>query len=266
MSERENPDPAWWDKTVAPRASGIFRRRTAFLRKSQAVRRPPKLWRPRALWSLWVILLGVALGAAATLHRRSLDARFAAQVLRTRSVPFEIQRIRHDLAAIDLDEKTLEKELDARLAAAQVAQSEEFYLVLDTRAKTMSFRIGDRIVREAPLAVGTPRPIVSASGERFPPAPLSGAFTVRQKLDRPAWKPPAWVWRDAGLRVPDPIPEIPGGLGRYVLVLAEDVVLHSPPPPESPLKGARPGSFEAPEDDIAAIWKRIGPETRVYVF
>jgi hypothetical protein len=43
-------------------------------------------------------------------------------------------------------------------------------------------------------------------------------------------------------------------------------VLHSPPPPESPLKGARPGSFEAPEDDIAAIWKRIGPETRVYVF
>jgi hypothetical protein len=116
-----------------------------------------------------VILLGVALAAAATLHRRSLDARFAAQVLRARSVPFEIQRIRHDLAAIDLDEKTLEKELDARLAAAQVAQSEEFYLVLDTRAKKMSFRIGDRIVREAPLAVGTPRPIVSASGERFPP-------------------------------------------------------------------------------------------------
>jgi hypothetical protein len=266
MSDRDNRDPAWWETPVAPRASGIIRRRTAFLRKSQAIPRPPKLWRPRALWGLWVLLFGVALGAAATLHRRALDARFAARVVRGQSVSFEIQRIRRDLAALDLDEKTLERELAARLAAAEVQQSEEFYLVLEPRAKRMSLRLGDRIVREAPLAVGAPRPIVSASGERFPAARLSGSFTVRQKLERPAWKPPAWVWQNAGLPVPAPLPEMRGGLGRYVVVLAEDVVLHSPPPPESPLKGARPGSFEAPEEDLGAIWKRIGPETRVYVF
>ncbi len=266
MSDSRRPDGAWWEKAVAPRASGIIRRRTAFLRRSQVVARPPKLWRPRALRSLWVLLVGVALGAGATLHRRALDARFSARVVRGQSVPFEIQRIRRDLAALDLDEKTLEKELATRLAAAEVQQSEEFYLVLEPRAKKMSLRLGDRIVREVPLAVGTPRPIESASGERFPAARLSGAFTVRQKLERPAWKPPAWVWENAGLPVPTPLPEIRGGLGRYVVVLAEDVVLHSPPPPESPLKGARPGSFEAPEEDLAAIWKRIGPETRVYVF
>jgi hypothetical protein len=44
------------------------------------------------------------------------------------------------------------------------------------------------------------------------------------------------------------------------------VILHSPSPPESPLRGAMPGSFMAPEADLAAIWKRIGRETRVYVF
>ncbi|HXM76073.1 MAG TPA: hypothetical protein VN971_04800, partial [Thermoanaerobaculia bacterium] len=57
-----------------------------------------------------------------------------------------------------------------------------------------------------------------------------------------------------------------GGLGRYVIVLSEDAVIHSPPPPESPLKGVKPGSFLVPEADLAAIWKRVGPRTRVYVF
>jgi hypothetical protein len=266
MSEQPDRDRAWWQKTVAPRASGIVRRKTAFLRVSEVVRRPAKLWRPPAAVSLWILLIGAALAAAATLHRRSLDARFAERVVRGQSVPFEIQRIRKDLAARDLDEKTLERELEARLAAVEAQASADFYLVLDTRARTMSLRLADRVVREAPLAVGAPRPIESASGERFPPARLSGNFTVRQKLERPGWTPPAWAWEAAGLRPPSPPREIPGGLGRYVVVLAEDVVLHSPPPPESPLKGPRPGSFEAPEEDLGAIWKRIGPETRVYVF
>ena len=39
-----------------------------------------------------------------------------------------------------------------------------------------------------------------------------------------------------------------------------------PPPANSPLRGAKPGSFMVPEADLAAIWKRVGPETRVYVF
>src|SRR5262249_5093448 len=123
-----------------------------------------------------------------------------------------------------------------------------------------------RIVREAPLTVGAVRPISSASGEKLKPPQLSGAFTVRRKLEKPGWKPPAWVWQAAGLPVPKPLPEIPGGLGRYVVFLTDEVVLHSPPPPESPLKGAKPGSFLAPEADLAAIWKRLGTETRVYVF
>jgi hypothetical protein len=56
------------------------------------------------------------------------------------------------------------------------------------------------------------------------------------------------------------------GLGRYVIVLANNYIIHSPPPPESPLQGPKPGSFMAPEDDLAAIWPRISKETRVYIF
>ena len=256
---------SWWRRTVKPGASGIFKKRTMYLRRSEVFGRPPKAYRPPISWSLGLLLFGVGLAAVATVHRRHLEARFQALVVRSQSAPFEIQRIRQDLAALSLDENTLQKSLAARLAAADAQKSSEFYLVLDTRAKKLSLRLGDDIVRETTLQTRAPRPIEAASGEKLAPAPLSGAFTIREKLERPAWKPPAWAWTDAGLRVPSPIPDIPGGLGRYVVVLTDDVILHSPPPPGSPLKGAMPGSFLAPEADLAAIWKRIGPQTRVYV-
>jgi hypothetical protein len=259
-------DDGWWKRTVSPRASGIFQLKTVFLRPSQVVRRPPKLWRPPVGLSLGLLLLGVALGAAATVQRRHLDARFQAVTLRGQGVPFEILRIRRDLSLLKLDEKALSKELEARLAAVDAQQSSQFYLVIDTQSRKLTLRVGDRIVREATLQAGAPRPILTASGEKVAPAPLSGAFTVRQKLERASWKPPAWIWSAAGLPVPTPLTDVPGGLGRYVVVLTEEVVLHSPPPPESPLKGAKPGSFLVSEADLGAIWKRIGPETRVYVF
>jgi hypothetical protein len=265
------PEPArgvsgWWKRTIQPRASGIFQVKTLFLSRSQVVRRPPKLYRPSLTFNLALLLLGVALFAVASVHRRHLDSRFSALVVESEGAPFEVQRIRRDLAALELDEKSLETELEARLGAADAQKASEFYLVLDAKTGKLSFRFGDRVVREAPIRTRAPRRIRTASGDRIAPAPLSGAFTVRQKLLAPAWKPPAWAWQEAGRPVPSPLPEIPGGLGRYVVVLTDDVVLHSPPPPESPLQGPSPGSFEAPEADLAAIWKRIGPETRVYVF
>ena len=266
MNDSNGGGDSWWKRTIEPRASGIFRVRTGVLRRSEAIRRPPKLFRPRLAWSLGLLLFGVALGSAAILHRRHLDARFGALVVHSEGAPFEIQRIRRDLAALDLDEQTLSRELEARLAAVEAQQLSEFYLDLDTKARRLTFRFGEQVVREAPLEVGAPRPIVSASGDRMAQAPISGVFTVREKLERPAWKPPAWVWSKAGRPVPSPLPTIRGGLGRYVIVLTDDVVLHSPPPPESPLKGPKPGSLMAPEQDLAAIWKRVGPETRVHVF
>ena len=70
-----------------------------------------------------------------------------------------------------------------------------------------------------------------------------------------------------GTDPPYPLPTVASGLGRYVLVLSGgEAVIHSPPPPDSPLKGPKPGSIQVPEADLAAIWKRIGPRTRVYVF
>jgi hypothetical protein len=266
LTDPTNKHDTWWKRAVGPRASGILQVRTAILPREAALRRHSKLYRPPLAFSLGLLLFGVALSAAAILHRRHLDSRFGALVVRAETAPFEIQRIRREVATRLLDEKSLSKELEARLAAVDAQELSEFYIVLDTKRKKLSLRFGDQIVREAPLTVGAPRPIVSASGDRLAPAPISGVFTVRNKLERPAWKPPAWVYAESGRPVPSPLPAIGGGLGRYVIALTDDVVLHSPPPSESPWKGVWPGSLMVPEKDLAAIWRRIGPETRVHVF
>ena len=87
-----------------------------------------------------------------------------------------------------------------------------------------------------------------------------------RKYEKGDWTVPEWVYRMNGEKPPKAPRTVANGLGRYVIVLENQYVIHSPPAADSPLRGAKPGSFMVPEADLAAIWKRVGPETRVYVF
>jgi hypothetical protein len=246
-------------------ASGIFAVKTGFLRITQRLRRPPKYPRPPVRWSLVILLAAVLLAAIAGWHRSSLERRFALSVRETAGMPSEIKRVRAELADLEHDESQLGTELDARLKYVQSLKSEEFYIVVDRAKKRMQFKFGDRVVRDAP-AEAAPAKTIESGGKRWTFPPLSGAYSIRETLEDPDWTPPEWVYAMNGVPVPSPRPEIESGLGSYVIVLSDDAVIHSPPPDDSPLKGVKPGSIEVPEEDLAAIWKRIGPRTRVYVF
>ena len=245
--------------------SGIFAIKTGFLRITQAFRRPRKRARPPWRLSVALLLLAAAVGGGATWHRRALDRRFAASLRQSAGLPFEIKQARRDLADLEADEKTLAATLDARMKYAESVGSEDFFIVLDTARKRFRFQYGDRVVREAPAEPGPGRTI-QVGTERWTFAPLSGAYSIREKLQDADWKAPAWVYAMSGAKPPSPLPRVASGLGRFVIVLSGDAVIHSPPPPDSPLKGPKPGSIQVPEQDLAAIWKRIGPRTRVYVF
>ena len=69
-----------------------------------------------------------------------------------------------------------------------------------------------------------------------------------------------------GVPIPASRPVIENGLGKYVIFLPDNYVIHSPPAADSPLHGPKPGSFMVPEEDLAAIWPRVTKETRVYIF
>jgi hypothetical protein len=260
------PRPSkWWRRDVVP-ASGIVRVRTAFLKRlgKEPVRR--KLFRPSLSVNLSLLAFAVLAGIGAFAHRRSVDARLAALLRRDSAAPFQIKKIRLELAGLEMDEKTLWKELDTRVKYARAQKAQEFYLVLDRARRRFAFKYADRVVRDGCFDIGAPETISDGRGAHWTFPPLTGAFSVQEKLEDADWKAPEWVYALNRKRPPPSPPTVPGGLGRYVLRLSGGYVLHSPPPADSPLKGAKPGSFLLSEDDLKAMWRRIGPGTRIYVF
>ena len=126
--------------------------------------------------------------------------------------------------------KLLQALLAATWPAPMLAQT------TDERAITVA--LGDDAVRDASVEVGAPITFVGPNGKRLSLAPLKGAFSIAGKIEN--------------------------GIGRYVILLPNDYVIHSPP--IAGRRGPKPGSFMVSEADLKAIWDRITPETRIYIF
>lgn len=248
-------------------ASGILRVRTVFLPRLSPQRTGRRLWRPSLRADLLLLAAAILAGGAVLGQRNALDQRFARLLSQTDAAPFEIKKIRDELADLEEDEASLGKELDARLKYARSLKAADFYIVLDTKKRRFDFKYGNKVVRDTCLDIGSPDTIVDPkTGARWTFAPLTGAFSVTEKMEDPDWVAPAWVYVMNGQKAPQKLATVEGGLGRYVLAFSGGYVIHSSPPPDSPLRGAKPGSFMVPEQDLAAIWRRVGPGTRVYIF
>ena len=227
---------------------------------------PRRSARRPALWvNLSLLLLGMAILLFAYEHRRRLDATFARIVRAQLSSPYEVATIRAELSSMELTRASLDREIQSRLAMTAGFEAAEFYLAIDTANGKLRLYFGPEIVREAAVVGGEPR-VVKAGGSSWQFVPLKGALTVVGKLVDEPWEVPPWAWAMAE----SPIPAVPvtvaGGLGKYVILLPNGYVIHSPPPAGSPLKGAKPGSFMIAEEQMRAIWPRITSATRVYIY
>ncbi len=202
-------------------------------------------------------------------HQRDLIATKTALLFQPSPTnPAELIRIRQELSGIDLTQAQLTQQLDARMKLLQGLNAEEFYIAVDTSKNKFYFRFGKDVVREADAAIGPQKTITSSSGKRWTFIPAKGAFTVSSKETDYRWRVPDWVYAMNGKPAPTDPPTIPNGLGKYVIVLPNDYIIHSPPPPDSPLANTpKPGSIMVPEADLEAIWPRIVVgQTRVYIF
>jgi hypothetical protein len=222
--------------------------------------RPP-LWLNLALL---VIALGTFLYAR---HQRDIvEQKTAILFKKSENSPAEVNRVRDELARMDLTEGELSKQLDMRMQYAESLKSAQFYISVDTARKKMYFRLGNEIIREMDVQGGEAKSLKGSNGKTWDFVPVKGAFTVAGKAVDLAWHVPEWAYALAGQPIPDNRPTIENGLGKYVISLPNNYVIHSPPAPESPLKGPKPGSYMVPADDLAAIWPRVSTQTRVYIF
>lgn len=197
-------------------------------------------------------------------QRETIDDKSALLFKRSESSPEELGRLREQLAQTDLTREQLGRELDARTDYLRALQGSQFYISIDTARHKMQFRLGRDVVRECDVVVGEQRTIKASDGKTWTFVPLKGGFTVVGKETDYDWTVPVWLYAMTGQ--PPRQQTVRNGLGKYVVVLRNNYVIHSPPPPDSPLQGPKPGSFLVPEADLAAIWPRISTETRVYIF
>lgn len=230
-------------------------------RERRSFPRPP-------LWlNLLLLVIAAATFAYAKHQRDIIEDKSAILFRHNANSPAELNRMRDELSQMDLTQAQLNRELDGRMQYLQSLQSEQFYISIDTQRKKMQFRFGRAVVREADVQIGEAKTITSPSDKKtWTFLPLKGGFSVTGKEEGYAWAVPEWVYALRGQPAPAERAVVPNGLGRFVIFLPNSYVIQSPPPPDSPLQGPKPGSFMVPEADLAAIWPRITMQTRVYIF
>jgi hypothetical protein len=221
----------------------------------------PSLW----LNLLLLIIAGVTFAYAK--HQRStIDEKTSILFRKSADSPSERDRIRDELSEMDLTKAQLAKELDGRMKYLESLQGEDFYISIDTARKKLQLRVGKEVARETDVQTGEAKTLTSRDGRTWTFVLLKGGFNVTGKEESYAWPVAEWVYALNGQAIPENRPTARNWLGRYVIVLPNSYVIHSPPPDGSPLKGPKPGSFMVPEADLAAIWPRITTQTRVYIF
>lgn len=223
--------------------------------------------RPPLWLNLLLLLLGIGGMVWARYHKEQVNTRFGHVLAQQQRTPADVQKMKEEIAAMDLSKEALATELNGRMKFVQALKSEDFYLSVDTKAKKLRFYYGDTVLREADITVGEEASIKTPDGKTWTFVPVKGAFKIEGKIVDHVWRIPDWVYALNKQPIPAEQPSIAGGLGKYVLLFPNGYVIHTPPSAESPLKGAKPGSIMVPEADLAAIWERIHKDkTQVYFF
>lgn len=218
---------------------------------------------------LWLNLLLILLGAGGLLfaqqHRKRVATEFSSVLTEQQRTPKASREMKEQLSTLAENRQKLEQELDGRMKFLASLKSENFYLSIDTQQKKLRFYYGDTVLREGDVTIGQAANI-KAPHATWTFVPLKGAFGIEGKAVDFDWKPPEWAYAMNGQAVPANPPVVRDGLGKFVIFLPNGYVIHTQPSSDSPLKGAKPGSFLVDEDFLNAIWPRIHKGTQVYIF
>src|SRR5215510_10894048 len=128
--------------------------------------------RPPLWLNLTLLFASVALLAFATYQHNVIDEKTAALFKPSASSPAELNRIRDELAQMDLTGAQLARELDGRMMYLESLQSAQFYISIDTQKHVLQFRFGRDVVRECPVEVGAARTIKGPHGRTWTFLPL----------------------------------------------------------------------------------------------
>lgn len=198
-------------------------------------------------------------------HREQVSKEFARVIAEEARTPADVRKVKEELAEMDLSSEQLRQQLEGRAKFVTSLKSEDFYLSIDTSQRKLRFYYGGVVLREADLVIGESQTI-AGDGKQWTFIPLKGAFPVEAKLVDYPWRVPEWVYVAKKEHIPAERPVVANGLGKYVIFLPNGYAIHTQPSADSPLQGAKPGSYMVSEDVLRAIWPRIHKGTQVFIF
>ncbi len=176
------------------------------------------------------------------------------------------QQQKAQLMSLQQDRLMLAGQLDEMETKLASTKADGTHLAIDLSDSTLYLEFNDKTLRAVKLRLGADTTVQVPGGERYTFIVPRGPFVVEKVGRNVEWQVPDWLYTLHGKAVPDVRPRITGGLGRYVLFLGENIVIHSPPVESSPLTQPYPGSFEAPEADLKALFETVKVGTKVFIY
>lgn len=212
-----------------------------------------------ALVVLLLVATGVVLWRGWRYHREEAyySARLSADERALRDRILEA-RSRHAALGLAL----LRRELRIRSA-----ERRQLHLALSLDSGYLDLRHGPVTVRRARIQVGPDTVVRTPDGRIWRLVRPLGERRIARKLREPTIELPPWVYVLRGQPIPPPeARRVPGGLGRYVLLLDDGTEIYSPPR-QGPLQGwVKPGGILVPEADLAAIFDAVSEDVPVYIY
>ncbi len=144
------------------------------------------------------------------------------------------------------------------------------YIAVDSRANKLYLKRGTLLLWEADCSVGRGGTLRDRkTGRIWEFATPRGEFTVRYKIDAPAWLKPDWAYVENSEPVPprdDPSRIVRGELGEYALDIGNGYLIHGTRSEDALGRAVSHGCVRLGAGALEKLYKAAPVGTKVYIY
>ncbi|HOW89697.1 MAG TPA: L,D-transpeptidase, partial [Elusimicrobiales bacterium] len=144
------------------------------------------------------------------------------------------------------------------------------YAAVDSRANKLYLKKGTRLLWEADCSVGRGGTLRDKrTGRIWEFATPRGEFTVRYKIDHPAWLKPDWAYVENGETPPprdDPSRLVRGELGEYALDIGNGYLIHGTRNESALGTAVSHGCVRLGAGALEKLYRAAGVGMKVYIY
>jgi len=144
------------------------------------------------------------------------------------------------------------------------------HVLVDTKANKLYLKEGMTLLWEADCSAGRGGMLTDKkTGRRWEFVTPKGKFKVLSKLENPIWIKPDWAFVETGEIPPppgDPLRNVTGELGAYVLNLGDGYLIHGTKNEEALGRPVSHGCVRLGAESLKQLYEKVPNGTEVYIY